>query len=489
MFKDQEKAEMFFLSILLILALFGLAAIIFLSTYTRLFTDDYCVASIAKSMSFSEYFKHEYFGWTGRYSYIIFSGLSALLGVKFTAFQPTLIILIWLFSLVWMVFPIAKLLNPPATLLTAFTYSALYLFFLIKTLPKIFESVFWNISSISYCLPLIGFTIIIGLFIRIWLDNIQGWRRVIPIILLSFINGGFSEIFSAMQITIYILAIFFISVTKNLASRKNILILLIAGLFTAILALIIVWIAPGNDVRQAASSQGQPIDLILLPKVIIRSTLIIFYSFLISSRWWILPICFVPFLVSLIEIQNKRITDIQPNSMKELWNEKWFKGVLLISLLVFILAITAAAPSSYIQGEPPPSRSMILIFFFVIIGILMVMSLLGKAIRNSSSVNMLLEENPKIIFLVRLLVIVIITVGVSTVIIQTVIFLPNHVRYAYSWDERDQSLTTLAENGVQEIYTNSIVNGFGYSDLTEDPKHWVNRCMAEYYGVKTITIQ
>jgi hypothetical protein len=484
MITDQQKyiIEKQLLSILLILALFGLAAIIFQSTFTRLWADDFCVASTAKSMSFSEYFKHWYLGWTGRYSSIIFQGLSALLGVKFVALLPTFIIVIWCLSLVWSIFPIVRFLDHPAPFLAAFTYSGIFLLFLFNSIPNLFESVFWNIGAISYSLPLVGFTIIVGILMRVCLHILTGWGWVFPVILLTIIVGGLSEVFIAMLITIYTLAILSILLIRNPKARKTIWFYMITGLFSAILALMIVWIAPGNALRQASTSQGQPTTLILLPKVILRSTLIIFYEFLIYSRWWILSIVFTPFLLSFLTFHNQRITVFQSNSIKELYDQKWFKGILLVGLFVIIISIAAATPSSYIQGEYPTRRAMILPFYFIIIGIMVIMSLLGSAVRNFPSINILMEKKPKINYLVFILVIIMIAAGVATVIGQTINSLPDNISYAQLWDQRDQELIILAEDGVQDIYIYSLKG-----EPSDNPEYWVNRCMAEYYGVQTIS--
>jgi hypothetical protein len=64
---------------------------------------------------------------------------------------------------------------------------------------------------------------------------------------------------------------------------------------------------------------------------------------------------------------------------------------------------------------------------------------------------------------------------------------PVQQQVARAWDARDQELRTLASSGVRDAQAPMLVNAYGYSDLNDNPKHWVNRCAAHYYHLETLT--
>jgi len=56
--------------------------------------------------------------------------------------------------------------------------------------------------------------------------------------------------------------------------------------------------------------------------------------------------------------------------------------------------------------------------------------------------------------------------------------------FAIAWERRHNEKVESANAGIQTIGTMSLVNEFGLSDLESDPKHFVNSCMARYYGIE-----
>lgn len=480
---DQKKT----FSVIFALALIGLLAIIIMSTVTRFFADDFCEASLANSMNILDYVKSRYVGWTGRFSFILFSGLATSLGPKFASIFPSLIIISWFISLTFSTYQVLCILKYPNALISALSYSSFFLLLLFTSLPKLYESVFWLIGSINYSLPLIGFNILLGLSIYLVRKNSNRFVGFLFVIL-TFINSGFSEIYLLMQTTIIFITLAFLVISRNYKTQKNLTTYIILGLIISLVAFFIVWIAPGNAVRQAASSHPQPTPLIQLPFLIFRSTMVIFYSFLVNFKFWFILVLIISFLLGFLNNSKMSFSYRKVKSIKELFNQQWFKLIITISLFVFIISLASAAPSSYIQGEYPTRRAVILPFYFVLNGIIAIMSIFGALVRESIVPKLTTEKNTLYSW-GSILLIMLVFLRVSTIIIDIYHDWPNHQHYAESWDKRDSEFQLMISKGVRDIQAENVISGFGYGDLTNNPKNWVNRCMADYYGFNSISIK
>ena len=83
-----------------VLALFvALAVIAYLGTFTRFYADDFCMAGDALRSGLSEMLTAHYNHWTGRFMFILTTGLFGLGGPNLAKWLPTLIGLIWLLGL------------------------------------------------------------------------------------------------------------------------------------------------------------------------------------------------------------------------------------------------------------------------------------------------------------------------------------------------------------------------------------------------------
>ena len=192
------KAKSYFI-LLLILFLISLAFISYLSTFTRLHADDYCIAADFNKLNTVSFLAKWFSSWTGRFSYLLFAGFLSLGGPTLTSWLPTIGILIWMLVLSWAILPITQRLKIDNPLLISFNAAAFILWVLFSVTPNLFQSVFWKDGLINYCFPLIGFSMLMGVFSRVWIWQIKNNIVVVLIMVLCFINGGFSEVFSIMQ--------------------------------------------------------------------------------------------------------------------------------------------------------------------------------------------------------------------------------------------------------------------------------------------------
>lgn len=468
------------LLIILGLSLIGIAALFAPALYNRFIYDDFCTAASVQSQSFGQYILHEYTGWTGRFSYIIITGLAALAGPRFAALLPFLLVLAWFGALVWCVLPVLKHLSVEPALLYAASLSSFLLTVLFHSLPNFFESVIWETGAINYTLPLVFFTVVVELFLRAWFNE----QRVplLPVLLLVLISGGFSEVFGLIQVVLFACLCVFLFLNKTQGTKRQFSFSVFAAFITAVLVFLVVYAAPGNAVRQAASSHPEPAAFAQLPWFVLRATLVEFYSYLIHARFWILPHFFLPFAFGF----SWNALSQTPEKTSQENPKKLFHAILWIGLSTFGLAVVAAFPSAYIQWDAPVARSMILFFAFFVPAAGVCSFFLGRTLAAAQYKKIPTQRFDIQVKALLTLAILLFAAGIVASAVTSIQLLPVQQEYARDWDARDEELRALKEQGELHAQIPALSNAYGYSDLNEDPKNWVNRCTARYYGFETI---
>lgn len=474
---DRDKA---FFWLMLILVIIGLFALIYPSFYIRWYADDYSVAAQLKTSSFPQYFIDKYNGWTGRYSSIFFQGAYNLLGYKASVFVPSIITTLWLLALSWAIESVIKNYFPKYKYLAAVSIAGFILLCLYSITPNLFQSLFWNNAAISVCLPLICLTINLGILARLHTGRFHGNIWLIPNVALTLIAGGFAEMFIASQVTLYGLLVVLFLIRKN--RRDNHLMpFLVAALVTAMIALIIVAVAPGNQVRQAQI--GQPAALSELPLLLLKHASSVFYDMVEKAGWWTIALIAVSFLLGFVFLEKPTESSGEFTKQRD---GTWFKQVLLISLFLFVLILGCVAPSTYIQQQEPEARSAFMAIYYIILGITLIMSILGLAVRRSPLIHQLFG-NDRWHLIAKLSIVLIIALGVGFAVKNAFDTVPIYQSYAQLWDQRHQEILDAKSSGQKDITTYQLDDRrWGVSDLREDPDYWVNQCMATYYEVDSI---
>jgi len=465
---------------LLIFSITGLAIILANSFFTRPFADDFCVVNSVNSQSFLEYIINDYMGFMGKISYIVLTGITAKMGLWAYQIMPIFFILSFYFIVNWASFPCFKYYYSESPILGAASFSSLFILLLFNSLPDLFESVFWNAGSVNYLAPIILFTLLAGFFIRLIVNSqrSQSWF-IFPIILITFFAGMFSEIYSMLQITIYFILIVGLYRIPSKSTKKFVKLFAFAGLLIAIISFLIVYFAPGNAGRQAASHQKTPTALLQMPLLSIKHILVVFYEFIVlGSKVWIIPMFLIPFGFGALSQQNLEVNHQKPVTLKSLINQGWVRFILLIGILVLFLTFIAVLPTTYIQGTYPPRRAMIVLFYFILLGIMIIMYTLGKNITFVSKLFHIIFQNHKKrhFLLTFILIISILVFKFGT--LQNLSWLNTQRHSAQAWDQRHQILIDLSHKGVTSVT---------YPGLDLNPKYWVNRCLATYYGFETIS--
>jgi len=462
------------------LSLLGIAARLAPGFHNRFINDDFCTAASARAQPFVQFLAREYIVWTGRFSYVFVTGLASLAGPRFAGFLPFLLTAAWYCALVWCVLPLLRQLRAEPAWLYAAALSGFFLAVLFHSLPDFFESVIWETGALNYTLPLIIFTVIAGLFLRAWLNKRK--PPLLPILLLVFICGGFSEVFGFIQVILFAGLCAFLLLTKTQTANRQLRNGIFAAFITAALAYLVVYAAPGNAIRQAASSHPEPAPFARLPWLVLRATLVEFYSYLIHARFWILPHFFLPFAFGF----SWNAPTQMPEKTHQENPKKLFRAILWIGLSTFALAVVAAFPSAYIQWDAPVARSMILFFAFFIPAAGICSFLLGRIIAAARIKKLSPGQFAIQAKALRIFAVLLFAAGITASVIRSTQTLPVQHAYAQAWDARDQELRALRAQDVVRAQAPALTNAYGSVDLTDNPKHWVNRCAAQYYGLESL---
>ncbi len=461
----------------LVAVLAALACFAYLSTFTRLHADDYCIAADVTHLDPAAYFLKWYTQWTGRFAYITFTGLLTALGAGFAAWLPTLTLGVWLVGLSWALAPLARWVKWDHPRLCAWIAAGLILLVLYAATPNLFQSAFWEIGLINYSFPLVGFTWAGGVLVRLGLGQIQPKPAAAWVGGLSFLSGGFTEAFSSVQVAFYVLLLVGAAVWGRGSARRALLSAAWAGLLGGGLALGVILASPGNEVRRDALPE--PPGLIRLVTFSIRNAAYIMGKYFLWTPGWAALSVGVPLAAGWAfgagHAQGARGARLS-------WRLPWVQAAGVMLTAGFGLAVAACAPVVYSLNAYPDDRTIFLPLFFWILALTVSSTLLGSGLRGLGVLSKW-DLHPRSTQAAAGLALAGLMLAAGVTGWRTAQAAPEYRQYAQDWDRRDAQLRALSQSGVEEVTVVGLPSRFGVADLQESPDHWVNRCMAEYYGI------
>lgn len=209
--------------VILLAVLIGYAVI---GIYARPSADDFCQAASAYELGVLGAIENYYMGWSGRYSHLFVASIVAFGGVTSSQIGPGLLVAGLVASVWYAIRPLSRhSLLLSASLVAAF----------LAVLPNPWQSLYWLPGSITYVLPLVGVMLSVAI-----LTNRHPVWLLLP---LTFVTGGFNEGLTLVQ------AVVFVTGMMVWRGRRQAMTL---GSVGALVALVLVIAAPGNQVRSEA---------------------------------------------------------------------------------------------------------------------------------------------------------------------------------------------------------------------------------------------
>jgi hypothetical protein len=418
--------------------------------HIRYMADDYCWSVDVRNLGIAGNVLQNYEGWTG-----IFSTASILSAFVWLGVQPAPLVGLMALVIFWLeVFVLCRLIvnqlfpgveHPVA--LTA-SISSLICIALTNGLPIRVQSIYWTSGKVVYFLPLLVLMLFVFLMRQV---NARSLAPYVLTVVTAFVLPGFAIAYVPVLLAMNLLAI--VSFWRTVYRPH-----LIVGLIVMFISTVIVLAAPGNAVRQSHFPEPNLFSAIAAT---FTSPGAPFVTALIVSPVSTAGIGFLAFVAGR---KNRGRAIPKPHLF-----------ILGIPVVVGLLVASAFFPAFYATGGNLPGRAWVLPLLITLLGLVAWCYVVGastgpeKRARHSSW----LQVGG-------------VAVLIAIVLSSTVLALDtyNSLRaYALGWDQRDEMLRQALPGSSVTVPSLDV---FRLEDLTTDSEFWVNRCVAEYYGLEQV---
>lgn len=459
-------------------ALLSLAYVAYLGSYSRYLADDYCTAGSLQQFGFWGAQGYWYANWSGRFAFTFLVSLTHLVGPVLTPFLPAMVLAALLGTLLRAVLPSRAEISGGREWLRAGLLAGTVLLVSLTTTPKLYQSMLWQTGLLTYVVPLVLASWMVGSLQSLARQEQISVRRrrtgTAAVFALALVAAGFSESYGSAQ-TSLLLLLFVGSVAfshrRNSASRLRLP--LAVGTLGSALALLLVASAPGNAVRQGVLSAPTP-----LPKAMLLGFYDTYLFAAMIYRHQLLPALLAAGVPALVALGRK----LSPEEMEQPGGQEWI-WIAGVPLLTVVGIAAVMAPSEYALSSYPDGRILIGAHFLLAAGLATWGYQLGKALRP----RFRLGHSGRWL-LAGAWMVAAILVGLITVrfVADTKPLLADARGYASAWDERHVQLKAAAETGRGQVEARSLTHMGGLAEIGYDPDEWINRCVAQTYGLSRI---
>ena len=443
-----------------------LAVYAYLGFFSRYMADDYCLLVDLRFGDILTNSVNKYFFKSNRFSNLFVLGFWELFPNNLT-FVPALHIILWVLGLYWLLSELNKLfdlkLELPIVLFAA-EILALFSFF---TAPNVFQILYWRPGQVSYLTPVVLFTLVAAWLVSLIRRQKSSLLLAVLFAFLAFFIGGLSETLGTLHISILSLVILCFFLFDKSPRRRPALTLLIALLIGALAALVVMFLAPANEVR-INDENGSPSLITALGRTFEFAFLFLRISFTT------LPI---PFL-GLLAISSLMTTLLLQNQPNVKFEARVYWLFLLIPLLLYGLVFASFAPSAYGQSYPV-ERVRFPAYFMLTITLTAFGICAGYVLSYIKFPTFLRYAVVALAFVSLLYPFWMMRQPLATYEFRRL--------FALRWDEREQMIYDMKADGQTELVIPALDGYEGTKELDVRPYFWVNQCAARIYGVDLIS--
>ena len=472
--------DMFFnavMGLLIAAELFAICVLSYLGTFSRYISDDYCEAVITRGgavlpVVFNIYREGSFRG-TNRFTKFLFLTLAEKFEEHNIQILPALMIFIWLVGLVWMVNQFRKFASIRLPIMFDYFVAVSVVFFSAWQAPNYFQTFLWRSGMVTHFAPLV-FMPILGGFILHQINSSRKltWWVCLLVILASFLVGGFSEPPTTFVIVFILMAMIVVWRWGDVSEKRTVLTLLSYALLGTLIALIAMFFAPGN----LSYGNSSFANLILSFGQTFKYT----YEFIVDTiKTLPLPslVSFlIPFLVIfgiLIKPENQ---DFDAFHRRQIWIL-----LALVPLIQYLLIAASFAPSAYGQSYPA-ARARFLGRFIMTAALMLEGGLLGILVTQYNP----LPSRSRLFFPLASVVLLVLALYPLRAGLVLSAKLPDYRQWASSWDMREAGIYKSIKMGEQDLVVRLLPPRDGVKEIDGLTRHWVNRCVADYYEIDTI---
>jgi hypothetical protein len=210
-------------------------------SFSRYTADDYCWAGVLRTEGFFGAQVQWYTVYSPRYAFTFVVNVVELAGPAIVPFLPAAAIAVWLATLTW-TFGQFGIKSLPALLLAEVAALAT-----LQTAPDLPQSLYWQTGMLTYLLPLVLATFLIGWIRRAIDSNRLRFWSLGACALVTFVAGGLSETYLIPQNVALTLALVACPVFAPAGHRRSLsAAYLAAALAGGVTALLVILVAPAT---------------------------------------------------------------------------------------------------------------------------------------------------------------------------------------------------------------------------------------------------
>jgi len=163
---------------------------------------------------------------------------------------------------------------------------------------------------------------------------------------------------------------------------------------------------------------------------------------------------------------------------------RWLCPLVVIPVFTAGLILASIMPSEYAISSYPDGRVLIMPAYFLFLGMMLWGLSLGSRLQS-----LIIVRREWILSIASLAfgfsvcaLLVFGFVSARTLTYQV----PIARQYAQAWDKRDLTLKNIADDQDEPIAVPSLRHMGFLAEIGYDPNEWINRCMAQAYGVDAV---
>ena len=469
------------------IATFGIALILYayLGIFSRYYADDFCLTGSFLTSGFWASQVRLYISWSPRFFGTFLINLSELFGRGSIRIWTALLIILWVAALTWAILQAARVTRLRVPPILSLLLAEALVFFSILEAPQQYQAIYWRIGLVTYALPLVFLAFLVGLiFNRLHkADPVHlSWGGSVACAVLAFIAGGLSETYVTLQTGLLTLVLITVWLVVRTPSRRNSFALVGAALAGSLIALLVVWLAPGNAVRLSAMPARQHIFPFI--RMAVTNSMIFIYTSLKDKAFQNLLAVLVPMLITyVLYVNDKGLPRLRPTYL--------ILALFLIPVLSSLLVFAVCAPSAYAESSYPDGRVLIEARFIMVFMIIAEGSLIGMGFSQMH----LWAGEPAPLYLQLILAAIFLVVILYPLYDSRKTYqeIPFYRQRAATWDAHNAIIDSNLQQGILDVnIKDSQASSFdefsGLSDLTSDPANWVDQCAANFYGLHHLTV-
>lgn len=472
-------------NVLSLVALAGLAvplvALAGAGLFSRYAADDYCTAGQIQMAGFLDAQSRLYVGWSGRFAATFLITLLELVGPTVVPLLPGLALLAWLAAAALATREVTETLGWQLPVVSVVLMAAVVVFATLSTTADLPQVLYWQTGLVTYLSPLV-----LGSLYVAWVSHVASARSdgiPWPVALgasfaLAFAAGGTSETFAAAQVTALVLAVAITWLAGARVAHSRLLPMLLAGVLGALLALAIIALSPGNEVRQDSASRTALSAA--LPQAVEFTQGWLRLTF---ARPHAAVLALLIGLPAAIAAAQPRTLPVRASFVRR-------PGlVLLAGLLASGLVILACMlPAFYALGSNPPGRAQVIPQFVLICSVAILSWIVGTAMGPLVRQRF---ANSALSWAIAGGLVVVLAVGPLFSATQVFAEVSTARAYAAAWDQVDREVRADRNQGVLDVTVEPLPSTGTVQNLQfvgPDRSDWFNDCVARYYRVSSIGV-